>query len=58
LSFTFKLAGNGGMMELLGIIIGHLYFFLMYKYPGELNGPALISTPQILYKYFPSGYFI
>ncbi len=52
----FQVVGGGGMSELLGIIIGHLYFFLVYKYPIEFNGPSLISTPQILYKYFPNRY--
>lgn len=35
-------------MELSGILIGHLYFFLMYKYPEEYGGAQLLTTPNIL----------
>ena len=32
--FGFKLIiSGGGVMELIGILIGHMYFFLMFKYP-------------------------
>ena len=34
---------------LLGIVVGHLYFFLTMKYPQEFGGRSLISTPQFLY---------
>ena len=37
-----------GIMELVGILIGHLYFFLVFKYPLEFGGPALLSTPSIM----------
>lgn len=37
-----------GLQELVGIIVGHLYFFLMFKYPQEMGGPQLIQTPQLL----------
>lgn len=53
LIFNMVIAG-GGIMELLGIIIGHIYFFLMFKYPQDFGGMALLSTPQILYRYFPN----
>ena len=42
------------VMQLCGILIGHMYFFLMFKYPQDFGGPALLSTPDILYRYFPS----
>ncbi|XP_014260158.1 derlin-1 [Cimex lectularius] len=45
---------GGGVMELCGIIVGHIYFFLMFKYPQEFGGPQLLSTPQIFYDWFPS----
>uniref|UniRef100_A0A6M2DY61 Derlin n=1 Tax=Xenopsylla cheopis TaxID=163159 RepID=A0A6M2DY61_XENCH len=44
---------GGGFMELSGILIGHLYFFLMYKYPEEYGGAQLLTTPNILKQYFP-----
>ena len=37
------------MMELVGIVVGHLYFFLAMQYPQEFGGPMLLNTPQILW---------
>ena len=37
-----------GMNELIGIFVGHLYFFLVFKYPQDYGGPKLINTPQFL----------
>lgn len=45
---------GGGFNELLGILVGHLYFFLMFKYPQDFGGRVYLSTPQILYRYFPN----
>jgi len=50
---TLFLSG-GGVMELCGILIGHMYFFLMFKYPQDFGGPSLLSTPDFLYKFFPN----
>ncbi|XP_003398351.1 derlin-1 [Bombus affinis] len=53
--FAFNLIiSGGGMMELFGILVGHLYVFLKFKYPQELGGPELLNTPKILESYFPS----
>lgn len=41
------------MMELFGILVGHLYVFLKFKYPLELGGLELLNTPKILESYFP-----
>ena len=39
--FGFKLIiSGGGVMELCGILIGHMYFFLMFKYPQVSNGSS------------------
>lgn len=54
LAFNMVIAG-GGIMELVGIIVGHLYFFLMYKYPQELGGPTLLQTPGFLKEWFPNN---
>lgn len=52
--FGFNLIiSGGGMMELVGILVGHLYFFFKFKYPQEFGGPDLLSTPKILESYFP-----
>lgn len=53
LAFNLIIAG-GGMMELMGIIVGHLYFFLTIKYPQDFGGATLLQTPQILYNFFPN----
>lgn len=45
------------MQELVGIIVGHTYFFLMYKYPQEMGGPQLIQTPQILLVFYLLYYY-
>lgn len=52
LGFNLVMSG-GGVMELIGILIGHLYFFLAFKYPQELGGPALLATPGFLKQWFP-----
>ncbi|XP_067652128.1 derlin-1-like [Haliotis asinina] len=53
LAFNMIIA-DGGMLELIGIIVGHLYFFLMFKYPQDFGGARLLSVPQFLYNYFPN----
>ncbi|KAG8133921.1 hypothetical protein E2320_011666 [Naja naja] len=40
--------------ELIGNLVGHLYFFLMFKYPMDLGGRNFLSTPQFLYKWLPN----
>lgn len=52
LAFNVVIRG-GGFSEILGILVGHLYFFLMFKYPQDFGGMRLLSTPQFLYTYFP-----
>lgn len=53
LAFNVIVAG-GGMMEFVGILVGHLYFFLTFKYPQDFGGATLLNTPQILYDYLPN----
>lgn len=45
--------GGGGLTDLIGIIAGHLYYFVMIKYPAD-EGVTLLQTPQILYNYLPN----
>lgn len=52
LAFNMIIQG-GGWMELMGILVGHLYFFLVFKYPQDLGGRQLIGAPQFLYRLFP-----
>ena len=44
--FNMIIRGNG-MTELMGIFVGHLYFFLMFKYPQDFGGRSFLSTPQV-----------
>uniref|UniRef100_A0A1A8EM38 Derlin n=1 Tax=Nothobranchius korthausae TaxID=1143690 RepID=A0A1A8EM38_9TELE len=53
LVFNF-IIGDSFVNELIGNLVGHLYFFLMYKYPMDLGGRAFFSTPQFLYRFFPN----
>ena len=45
------LFSSSGIMELIGIFVGHLYFFLMFKYPQDFGGQRFLSTPSILYDF-------
>lgn len=45
---------GGGLTELLGIFVGHLYFFLMFKYPQDFGGTRFLTTPSILYNLLPN----
>lgn len=53
LAFNVIISG-GGIMEIVGILVGHLYFFLAYKYPQDFGGSSLLTTPSILKYYFPN----
>lgn len=43
-----------GFYEILGIVVGHIYFYIKYKYPAANDGVQLFETPPILYRYLPS----
>ncbi|KAJ8273125.1 hypothetical protein GJAV_G00097730 [Gymnothorax javanicus] len=53
LGFNYIIGGSL-INELVGNLVGHLYFFLMFKYPMDFGGRAFLSTPQFLYRFFPS----
>jgi Derlin-1 len=36
------------LVQLCGIVVGHLYFFLVFKYPQDFGGPHLLKTPSFL----------
>jgi hypothetical protein len=50
-SFNFPYSNLllSGVKEIIGIFVGHLYFFLMFKYPQDFGGARFISTPAFLY---------
>ena len=47
------LLGGTGMVELMGIVCGHVYFFLKFAYPRDLGGTAWLETPTWLKSFFP-----
>jgi len=47
------LMGGSIFAGLVGIIVGHLYYFLMYVYR---DGQRYLKTPRFLYYYFPPTY--
>jgi Derlin-1 len=51
--FNLILRG-GGLTELIGILVGHLYFFIMFKYPQDYGGRVLFKTPSIFYRFLPN----
>lgn len=51
-AFNMILRG-GGLNELIGILVGHAYFFLAYQNAHDYNGMVLLRTPQFLKNWFP-----
>lgn len=47
LAFNLVLS-SGSTYSLIGILVGHLYFFLKIKYPQELGGPNYLNTPAFM----------
>lgn len=39
---------SGSTFSLVGIIVGHLYYFLKFKYPQDLGGASYLETPSFL----------
>ncbi|KAK5971989.1 Derlin [Trichostrongylus colubriformis] len=52
-AFNAVLRG-GGMNELLGILVGHTYYFLAFDYPLQHGGASFLQTPQFLYSFLPN----
>ncbi|GAB1299376.1 Derlin-1 [Apodemus speciosus] len=47
LGFNYIIGGSEKVInELIGNLVGHLYFFLMFRYPMDLGGRNFLSTPQ------------
>ncbi|XP_023952938.2 derlin-1 [Bicyclus anynana] len=57
LAFNLVISG-GGVMELLGIMVGHLSFFLLFKYPQEFGGPAYLTPPAFIKRLFPDTRYV
>uniref|UniRef100_A0A914MLJ6 Derlin n=1 Tax=Meloidogyne incognita TaxID=6306 RepID=A0A914MLJ6_MELIC len=52
-AFNMVLRG-GGINELIGILVGHTYYFLAFQYALDYGGSVIIMTPQFLYNYLPN----
>ena len=35
------------MIELLGIFVGHVYYFFKFRYAQDFGGPDLLRTPMV-----------
>lgn len=44
---------SGSIFAIVGILVGHAYYFLKFIYPQELGGPSLIETPFFVKRFFP-----
>nr|CCA16495.1 Der1like family putative [Albugo laibachii Nc14] len=51
IAFTVLIGGNP-IMDICGVVAGHLYYFLLEVLP-ELKGWRVLQTPQIFIKLFP-----
>ena len=45
--------GESPLLELVGLVTGHVYYFLRHVYPQQ-SGIDLLATPALLYRLFPS----
>ena len=45
--FSMIVAGSG-MSELVGIFVGHIYYFFKFRYAQDFGGPDLMETPQVI----------
>jgi len=46
--------GGSGMIELLGIFVGHVYYFFKFRYAQDFGGPDLLRTPMWLQRAYPT----
>lgn len=44
---------SGSIFAIVGILVGHAYYFLKFIYPQELGGPSLLETPSIIKRFIP-----
>lgn len=44
---------GGGMIELIGIFVGHIYYFLKFRYAQDFGGDEWLKTPAWLEAQFP-----
>lgn len=42
------LLGNAFWVDLMGMVVGHIYYFIEDVFPNQRGGFKLLPTPQIL----------
>lgn len=42
------LINGGGLDEIIGIVVGHMYYFATIQYPAEHGGAPLLKTPSFI----------
>lgn len=47
------LQGGSPIIDLIGIVVGHVWYFVTDLYPLQ-SGRQILKTPEILYTWFPS----
>jgi Derlin-2/3 len=48
LGFSFVVAHSAALTDVMGIAVGHLYYYLEDFYP-EISGRRLLRTPRFMY---------
>ncbi len=46
------LLGNAILVDLMGIAVGHIYYFLEDVFPNQPGGFRVLETPRFMYIYF------
>lgn len=42
------LVGNAFWVDVMGMVVGHMYYFIEDVFPNQRGGFKLLTTPQIL----------
>ena len=54
-SNSFNLIVSSGFVEIIGILVGHMYYFLKYRYPVDYGGTDFLQTPKFFYDFLPNS---
>ncbi|XP_037958446.1 derlin-1 [Teleopsis dalmanni] len=50
---AMELVFQHNFSSLIGIFIGHFYYFFKFQYPQDLGGPTILDTPNLIKQYVP-----
>jgi len=48
IGLEFMLGQHWSVYDLFGIVVGHVYWYIMHSYPDRMNREPLLKTPRIL----------